>query len=250
MFEITMPRARFHIYMAFYRAEEHQSSHMQTLWENRRFKKLQLNEIHAILGVEAYSNVRGPTKIPKSGPPLIKVNEARYAKAKESSAFTEKLLNRPKLLSKKPSPIKRKRSNSENDSDYDPTADASAGSEDTLEDIALERDTVVEQPKACKTSLYCICYLPMLMNYFFITGKSTLCTYITKWLTFHTNVSSCWKKFFLNNKSPMCIYLTKNFLFTYSHVTQNVYMVWCCGFSEDSTCHLLQESRDDSQRCC
>ena len=139
--------------MAFYREEEHQSSHMQSLWANRRFKNLQLNEIHAILGIEAYSKVRGPTKIPKSGPPLIKVNEARYAKGKESSPFTQKLVNRPKLLSKKPTPTKRKRSNSEDDSDYDPTADASAGSEDTQEDIALERDTVVEQPKACKTSL-------------------------------------------------------------------------------------------------
>ena len=57
VFEITMPRARFHIYMAFYRAEEQQSSYMQSLWENSRFKKLEMNEIHAILGVEANSKV-------------------------------------------------------------------------------------------------------------------------------------------------------------------------------------------------
>ena len=166
VFEITMPKSRFHIYMAFYHAEAEQSTYMHSLWESRRFKKLEMNEIHAILGVEAYSNVRGATKKPKTGTPLIKVNEGRYAKGKGSSAFSQKLPNRPKLLSNKTTPIKRKHSNSEDDSDYDPTADASAGSEDTQEDMAMERETVVEQPKACKTSLYCIWSLAIYINFF------------------------------------------------------------------------------------
>ena len=166
VFEIEMPRSRFHIYMAFYRADAEQSTYMHSLWENRRFKKLEMNEIHAILGVEAYSKVRGATKKPKTGRPLIKVNEGIYAKGQGNSSFSAKLANRPKLLSNKPTPTKRKRSNSENDSDYDPTADASAGSEDTQEDMAMERETVEEQPNACKTSQYSTCNLPIFINFF------------------------------------------------------------------------------------
>ena len=104
-------------------------------------KKLPPPQFKAMLGLVA---AKPQSKAPPHERPnkKIKINKGRFVEGSQPSAFSSKMENRPELLTEKPK-AKQRKSASDEDIDYDPKEDM-CDTEDTLEDIQLEKQTIVE----------------------------------------------------------------------------------------------------------
>ena len=113
-------------------------------------KKLTPAQFKAMVGLT-------PAK-PKSKPPpepaskKIKINEVRFVEGSQLTAFSSKMENQPQLLTQKPK-SRQKKSASDEDIVYDPYEDM-CDTEDTLEDIQLENQTIVENKEKCNYAAY------------------------------------------------------------------------------------------------
>ena len=104
-------------------------------------KKLPPPQFKAMLGlVGAKPQSKAPP--PERPNKKIKINEGRFVEGSQPSAFSSKMENCPELLTEKPK-AKQRKSASDEDIDYDPEEDM-CDTEDTLEDIQLEKQTIVE----------------------------------------------------------------------------------------------------------
>ena len=107
-----------------------------------------------IYGYAWFSSCEPQSKPPPPEPPnkKIKINEGRFVEGSQPSTFSSKMENRPELLTEKPKPRQRK-SASDEDIDYDPEEDM-CDMEDTLEDIQLEKQTIVENKEKRNYATY------------------------------------------------------------------------------------------------
>ena len=186
VFEIAIPTQEINIYMAFFRRNQRQDPEFQKFWPQKRFKKMSTLEVKATLGIELHPQAHPRPTTSRANAKKVEINEAVYDKPKATSAFTEKVKNRPKLLEKPAVSTTRRKPPS--DDDYDP-ADDEQDTEDTIDDMELENETVTE--KADKS------------NYTFITFYSMT--------LLHVCLSSTW----LIN----CIH--------YSTSSEDLQSVWC-----------------------
>ena len=151
VYSVKIPTFPINIYMVFF----HQTCILGLAnirgWDMSHVKKLPPPQFKAMLGLVP---AKPQSKPPPPEPPnkKIKINEGRFVEGSQPSAFSSKMENRPELLTEKPKPRQRK-SASDEDIDYDPEEDM-CDTEDTLEDIQLEKQTIVENKEKCNYATY------------------------------------------------------------------------------------------------
>ena len=145
VYSVDLPKYPLNIYMAFFRKTCTMGFASIRGWDQKHVWSLPLPQLKALIGLD--SNPIEPKVKAKKGKvqarnTRVKVNEGKFVEPSQNTAFTSKMGNRPKLLTKKP-PARKRKSPSDEDDDYDPNDDV-IDTEDTLEDIELEQETIEE----------------------------------------------------------------------------------------------------------
>ena len=142
IYTCDLPTIPIHVYMAFYRPMPTIGTQFVKDLNVANVAKLTKSEV-TLMFEQRPMPVHKSTQTSGKNMSNIRPHEGTFVCNKRNSSFIEKAKLRPKLITGTSSPNTRKKA--ESDLDYNPDNDEDT--QDTEEDVRLEKTTVPEQPK-------------------------------------------------------------------------------------------------------
>ena len=142
VYTCDLPTIPIHVYMAFYRPMPTIGTQVVKDLNVANVAKLTKSQV-TLMFEQRPMPVRKSNRTSGKNTSNIRPHEGTFVSNKSNSSFIAKAKLRPKLITGTSSPNTRKKA--ESDLDYNPDNDEDT--QDTEEDVRLEKTTVPEQPK-------------------------------------------------------------------------------------------------------